>query len=229
MPSPLRRMRRCFAAAAILALPAASHASVLDFEDPELTGLYFAGESFEQAGFRFSQGLDAAIVDVGSALGPAAPGNNTSQFYTSLNNGFLRVASLDGSAFSFEGFSAAFVPQTSAASSPIALVLVALGTTVDGSRYSTYFSLGDTTQSSASFAFRLFDAPADFSQFGNLLSLEFFTCATGPGPVCRTPTENQGQFALDDIRITAVPEPSPFLMLSAGLAVLAWMNRRRSR
>lgn len=229
MPSPRRGMQRCIAAAAILALPAASHAGVLDFEDPALTGLYFAGESFEHGGFRFLQGLDAAIVDVGSALGPAAPGNNASQYYTSLNDGFLSITSLDGSAFSFAGFRGAFVPQTGASASPVPILLAAFGTTVDGSRYSTYFSLGDTTQTNASFAFQLFDAPADFSQFGNLRSLAFFTCAVGLGPICRTPAENQGQFALDDIRITAVPEPSPLLLLSAGLAVLAWMNRRLGR
>lgn len=230
MPSFTRHRARCLAAAAILALPAtALQASVVDFEAPGLVGVYLPGESFEQGGFRFLQGLDAGVVDVGSALGASAPGNNAGQFYSSLNDGFLQITTLDGSAFRLDGFSAAYLPQTAQADNPPSIVLVALGTTMEGARYSTYFSLGDTTTGQASFPFLQFAAPADFTMFGQLRSLQFFTCVAGDGPICRSPAQNQGQFALDNLLITSVPEASPLLMLSTGLALLAWLGRRRSR
>ena len=35
--------------------------------------------------------------------------------------------------------------------------------------------------------------------------------------------------ALDNIKVTAVPEPSGYAMLLSGVALLGWMTRRKSR
>ena len=42
------------------------------------------------------------------------------------------------------------------------------------------------------------------------------------------PAFNQGQFALDNINISAVPEPSTYMLMLAGLGALGALSRRRA-
>ena len=129
------QIRRLFSSAVILAAalaPQAQAATLIDFETPSLTGLYFGGESFEQSGFRMTVDYDSGVVDTAGTLGSAAPTGNASQFYSQLNEGGLIVERSDGGLFSLNGFDAAFVPLIPAASGTT--VIAAFGVRANNSR-----------------------------------------------------------------------------------------------
>lgn len=205
------------------------HATVIDFEGDALTGLYFPGDSFTQNGFRMTQGFDAGFVDVGTGLAPVAPTNNSTQFYFNSNDGDLLLQTVSGDPFSLNGFSAAFVPIANSNNPPQTIGIVALATTMTGAQFGTFFGFGDTSASNHGYPFLTFSSAIDFGKFTNLRSVDFFTCANVNGSLCTTPTKNNGQFALDNVNVTVVPEPETFALMSLGLVAIAAIRRRRSR
>lgn len=221
----------CGAALVAAALaPVAAHAVIIDFEGEALTGLYFPDDSFKQGGFLMTQGFDAGTVDVGSALGAAAPTNNNTQFYSNLNDGELIFTSLSSLPFSLNGFQAAFVPLLGSHAPAQTIAVVALGTTLTNAQVALAFLLGDTTSTTNGSPFLSFSGAANFGAFTNLKTLEFFTCAVVNGQVCTVPTNNNGQFALDNVNLTIaapIPEPETTALMGLGLMVLTAVARRR--
>lgn len=211
-------------AGAIAASPLQASAAVIDFDPPTLTGLYFAGQSFEQAGFTMSVNYDFGTVDVASSL-DAPPSGNASQFYTQLNEGSLLLKRSDGGLFKLNSFDAAFVPLLPAAAGQT--TIAAVGTQADGTQVGWAFLFAPAAGGAYQFAQY---SGADFSVYTNLKSVEFFACSFDGANVCTTPLQNNGQFALDNINVTAaVPEPSAALMLGLGLGGMAWLRRRQSK
>lgn len=216
--------------ALLLVLTSMARASTfIDFNDPSLTGAYFAGDSFSQAGFLMTQQYDAGTVDTGAALGAVAPTNNTTQFYFNANDGDLLLSRSDGSAFSLDGFSVAFVPLAESRAPAQTIVIVAYATTMTGDVFGTYFGLGNTESTTGGSAFLSYADPLDFAPFTNLASVDFFACALTSSSVCAVATRNNGQFALDNVLVTAaaVPEPATFAMMVLGLLTLVLAGRRR--
>lgn len=206
-----------------LASAAPSQANtVIDFNPVDLGGLYAAGETFEQGGYRMTAQLDFGTVDFASALGAVAPSGNATQFYFAANSGSLRLAPMDGVPFRLNSFSAAFVPLD-----PPSLqttVIVAKGTTVANVEVVGTWSFGSSL--TTSFPFTSYTAaPA----FDNLKWLEFYACSRVGSMVCSQPTLNNGQFAIDNISVTAVPEPGTALLLTFGAIALGLRARRSLR
>ncbi|MBA3057103.1 MAG: PEP-CTERM sorting domain-containing protein [Rhodoferax sp.] len=168
--------------------------------------------------------FDFGTIDTVLGLSPlVAPTGNNTQFYFNSNDGGLMLAREDGRSFNLDGFSAAFVPQIGVAQN---IVIVAYGWFADASQGGMYFGLGDTT-TGAPHPFGLFNDPVDFSNFTDLLQLEFFACVLDTN-VCGTASRNNAQFAIDDIRLSTVPEPTTLALLALGLLGLGWRDRRHT-
>ena len=215
------------AAALVLAAfsPQTKAATVIDFEGDALTGLYSPGDSFSQSGFTMTQGFDFGTVDKAASL-PNAPSGNLTQFYFNSNLGDMLLTRGAGRRFNLDGFSAAFVPIDAQLGQTI--VLVAFATDGDGNQFATAFGLG--SGNNGSFPFLTYNDPLDFGRFTNLVSVNFFGCAfTGNFDCSAATIQNNGQFALDDIRLTAIPEPTTTALLALGLLGLAVASRRRVR
>ena len=219
---PTRLLGAAMAAVTLCALPA--QADVISFEAAATAGLYAPGESFSEGAFRLTALNDFGIVDTAAALGTQAPTGNATQFYFASNNGALRVASISGLGLNLAGFSAAFV-----ALDPPSLqttVLVARGTLQNNSTVLASFAFGSS--STTNFPFVSYGG-ASLAAFSNLQQVEFFACSWVGGVACSVPTANNGQFAIDNISVSVVPEPGAALLLALGLAGLALRTCRPRR
>lgn len=204
---------------------AAAATTVIDFEPQSLTGLYFAGDSFTQGDYTLTTKFDYGIVDTVAALGALAPTGNATQFYFNANDGALSIVRSDAALFNLNGFSAAFVPLDPAP--PQTTVIVAVGVKADNTLVSTSWAFASSATSH--FPFSSYASVADFAAFTGLKQVEFHACSLVGSVVCSMPTMNNGQFAIDDIRVSAVPEPTTTVLMTLGLLGLGLRARRSAR
>ena len=194
---------------------------VLDFENPALVDLYFAGDGFSHKGFDFLVQYDSALVTTFDAADPTSPTGNATQYYQQLNEGWISLQKSDGTAFDLLGFSAAFVPLAPASGQ--ATAIVADGLDVYGNYQGVAYTFAGT--SGGRYQFGSYNTAG----FGltNMAWVEFYTCPIVSNSLsCATALKNNGQFALDDIAVT-VPEPETAAMLAIGLLALALRRRAR--
>lgn len=226
----IRQLATGAALVAAALLPQAQAATaVIDFEGDSLTGLYFPGDSFSQAGFVMTQLFDAGTVDVASALGPQAPTGNPTQFYTNLNDGALYFERAAGDTFTLNAFSAAFVPLNPPANPAQTIVIITELWYGDGGHTGFYWGLGNTASGASNYPFVTYDGLGDYAEFQNLSAMAFYACALTGSGACVDFTRNNAQFALDNITTTVVPEPGTIALMAVGLLALALRTRRSVR
>jgi hypothetical protein len=231
------------ACAAALSAPAA-RADVIDFEQivnwssPADNSIYVGGDTFSTNGYRavvadsaFAQGLPdyepglagatIAAGDSGACLWLACPYPIT-QHYVGLNDGSLTLAREDEAAFRLSALSFGGIAHENEEGNPLPFGQLRItGMKADGSVVTTSADFpelhwwGEWTldDSFASTAF---------------VSITIDACAYTAGRECVNglDTLNASQFALDNLQVSAVPEPSALAMLAAGLMLV--VARRRA-
>ncbi|MDO9075015.1 MAG: NF038120 family PEP-CTERM protein [Rubrivivax sp.] len=221
-PQPWRLAAGALLAAALLSPTA--HADVVDFDPEELSGVYLPGDSFTQGSFVLTALGDFGVIDTATALGALAPSGNNTPFYFASNDGRLSLAHATSAGFSLDGFSAAFVALDPPSAQ--STVLVARGTLQDDSQVTAVWQFAASNTSS--FPFTAY-VGASFGVFDNLKQVDFYACSWVGGVACTEPTLNNGQFAIDNIAVTVVPEPHSALLMALGLAGVAGLGLRRRR
>lgn len=229
------------AAIAVLAAPHAS-ADVIDFETVAGTanGFYNGGSTFVTGGFvgtvadsayaqsfpDYEPGLAGATIPAGGfgTCAYLACPYGGSQYFAGLNDGSLTLARQDGAAFHLGALTFGAIGPDSEEEGPggglIGRLRIA-GTTADGTVLSTWADLpalhywADWHLDGAFAGAALTSVTIDACAFDGLGG-----CINGGDRL------NAAQFAIDDLQVSAVPEPSGWLMFGAGLALVAGLRRR---
>ena len=233
--------RRVAAVAAIVLSTGAAQAEMIDFEQPVtapfapmlthedvfLQGSYafLAFSNASNAGFGDLVGAMIDGNDLSMCFGVVCPTNNTSTFYGALNDGAVAFSRLDGQSFAVNSFDASFIGGMGSALPPVAGLLRLQGFTSTGATLSQTFQLaGPNTGGELGFG--------SYQTSGTFASTAFetvyaFGFACNAGGACNAFSTDRGQFALDNISVTAVPELETTAMFALGLIAMGAAVRRR--
>jgi hypothetical protein len=221
-----------FAAAAALALcasaPVRAGVSTVDFESAEAR-LYLDQESIVDQGFRFTVLGDFAAVDTAASCFVAVcPSGNDSQFYQGFNDSRVSLARSDGQAFQLLAFDAGFIAPLPLEPMTDVGALQMHAVAADGHAIDRVF-LFDLSGEDGAVPFSHYGSlQQPLGNLGWLRSVEFYACTWDVDNTCSNPNQNLGQFALDNVVLQPVPEPSTLALAALGLGALVWRNRRRA-
>ena len=230
------------ACAAALSAPAA-RADIIDFEQivngssPADNSIYVGGDTFSTNGFTalvadgaFAQGLPdyepglagatIAAGDSGACVWLACPYPIT-QHYAGLNDGSLTLSREDDAAFRLASLSYGGIASENEEGSTLPFGQLRItGTTADGTTITTSADF-PTLHYWAEWTLDASFADTAFTS----ITIDACTYTSGRDCVNGLATLNASQFALDNLHVSAVPEPSTVAMLAAGMLLVA--TRRR--
>ncbi|XHS77037.1 NF038120 family PEP-CTERM protein [Burkholderiaceae bacterium UC74_6] len=187
-------------------------------------------DPFSNSGAPRNGDLVGVIVDgtqlADTCFGVTCPTNNSSHFLTTLNDGVLAMGTMDGHAFTIQGLDAAFLGAAGEMTPSTAGILRVLGVRAsDNEAIAMDFSIGGPDQF-GTLSFSHFVMTGDFATTA-FSTVYLYGGACDASGNCSLFDNNRGQFALDNLSVTAVPEPSQWLLLAAGLGALGGISRRR--
>jgi hypothetical protein len=206
---------------------------------------YNTGDAFTEAGFTLQvnnnpsaepdeYGLVGALVDSNDALAcviAACPVGNGSVYFAGLNDGSLNITNSGGLKFRVAGLHYGFIAPVFGLPNFSYGRLMLTGTT----------EAGATISAGGDFPGQDVDGNFTFDQFmldpafrnTTLTSLSINAClfdGTGDCVSARALTQNQAQFAIDELDLsTAIPEPASVALMLLGMLGLTTVSRRRAR
>ena len=208
--------------------PLATNMPLVGHNDEFYQSGYWIDGVSNQAGAQAGD-LVGAIVN-GSDLGNtcwsvACPVNNSTNFYTALNDGFLAIGAENGRGFRVGSFNASFVGAGGDIFPNTTMILRMQGNRVGGGTVTQSFNLPGQTNGEfnfGSYAGSGVFANTDFS------SIFIYGLACNSAGSCSAFSTDKGQFALDNLALTQIPEPGSLALIALGLAGMGLMARRRS-
>ncbi|MFC5462377.1 NF038120 family PEP-CTERM protein [Massilia niabensis] len=236
---------------ALGAVAAPASAAVVTFDavqnivSPQLNSgdtVYNTGDAFTEAGFTLrvansatadagEVGLVGALVDSSDAFAcviTSCPVGNGSTYFAGLNDGVLNVSVNRGAGFRVSALSYAFLAPTAGLPNFSYGQLVLTGTTQSGATISLA-SAFPGQNAAGSFTFDQFMVDRAFGRT-TLTSLSLNACLFDGNGDCsseRSFTQNQAQFAIDNLNLAVIPEPTSIALMLLGLAGLGTVSRRR--
>ena len=235
---------RMAAIAAIFLSASATQAAIIDFEQPidspyAASAPFFGhGDEFYQGGYYFDPFSNAPNAVLGDFVGTMingsdlamcfsvlCPTNNPTSFYGSVNDGAMAFGRLDGQSFSVNGFDASFMGASGARFPGVSGLLRLQGYTSSGATMSQTYQLAGPDVNGA-FGFSNYQTNGSFAStlFETVFAFGFACDINGS---CSAFSSDTAQFALDNLSVTAVPEPETSAMFALGLLAMGAAVRRR--
>ncbi len=233
---------------AVLAASTPSHAVIVDFDGAvDSTGIafypllthndylinngYYVGALSTKTGAVAGADLVGVVVDGNDTASAGCgdflvcPTNNTGNYLIALNDGLIDVQStLTGSFFASQ-FSASFIAVVGDTVPGVSMILQVEGYSTTAQVFTQQFQLPGPTAGAYSFATYSLNSTNASTPIVELAFRGYVCNAAGS---CNR-TSDKAQFALDNVVLTAVPEPSQWLLMGLGLAALGGLARRNTR
>lgn len=187
---------------------------------------FFANDSSATEDTLVGQFFDGDVSSCDSSL--VCPPNRYGTYYAALDDTYLYITPDDGAVrVQVKSFDASFIGTTNTplSSYPGTPALVRIqGFLNNGRSVSEVYAL--TGANSTGFDFGHFQTSASFSN--NLFTAVAIFALACDGDNCTAFSTDRGQFGIDNIQLTDVPEPASLAIVGLGLFGLSAARRRKS-
>jgi hypothetical protein len=230
-------------AAAAAAAPAQAGVITFDGAQDYVPGMVFGGDVWQEAGYDVGFFANLPGDGYGSLVGQMydgdqstcdtssqiCPGNKSGTYFGALNDTYLDMMFSAGVGFKLKSFDAGFIGTNAAIGSypnPVGLVRV-LGITATGASMTQDFWFDNTVQAK-NFQLNTFNTSGTFANTVFTEALIYgFACNTSGN--CQAFATDRGQFAIDNITTSDVPEPATAAIVGLGLLGVAAARRRKTK